>query len=174
MQRPTCVDTRVRSTKDAQKIIYAAYLGRLPAAHRRLDGEERAALRSGHSYAWEEKPNNQHTGQGMERWTEGKKWGPSRVRDDFLFYYEQWVSPSNLPPGAFVLSSLSRPIGTLDPSQNELTTGCLTKQTYSIQMKTPQGERKWHLNTYFTQATLDALGTIDDIPGVGDLVIPEG
>jgi Gti1/Pac2 family transcription factor len=81
MQQPTCVNTRVRSTKDAQKIVYAAYLGRLPAAHRRLDGEERAMLRSGHSYAWEEKPNNQHTGQGMERWTEGKKWGPSRVRD---------------------------------------------------------------------------------------------
>ena len=23
---------------------------------------------------------------GIERWTDGLKWGPSRVRDDFLFY----------------------------------------------------------------------------------------
>jgi Gti1/Pac2 family transcription factor len=29
-------------------------------------------------------------------------------------------------------------------------------------------------DSYFTQATLDALGTIDDIPGVGDLEIPDG
>jgi Gti1/Pac2 family len=23
---------------------------------------------------------------GIERWTDGLQWGPSRVRDDFLFY----------------------------------------------------------------------------------------
>ncbi len=26
---------------------------------------------------------------GIERWTDGLKWGPSRVRDDFLFYQEK-------------------------------------------------------------------------------------
>ena len=49
---------------------------------RRLDAEERLALRSGCIYAWEERgPHSEITGLGIERFTEGRRWSPSRVRD---------------------------------------------------------------------------------------------
>jgi len=55
----------------------------------------------------------------------------------------------------------------------------LIKQTYSVHVSLPDDRprgvtRKWHLTAYFSQTTLDGLGTIDDIPGVGDLRVPEG
>ena len=55
---------------------------------RRLDAEERLALRSGCVYAWEERgPHSEITGLGIERFTEGRRWSPSRVRDVcFLFF----------------------------------------------------------------------------------------
>lgn len=49
---------------------------------RRLDADERLALVSGCVYAWEERgPHTEITGLGIERFTEGKRWSPSRVRD---------------------------------------------------------------------------------------------
>jgi Gti1/Pac2 family transcription factor len=49
---------------------------------RRLDADERRALRPGCVYAWEERgPHTEITGLGIERFTEGKRWSPSRVRD---------------------------------------------------------------------------------------------
>lgn len=49
---------------------------------RRLDSDERAALQTGCVYAWEERsPNTEITGIGIERFTEGRRWSASRVRD---------------------------------------------------------------------------------------------
>jgi hypothetical protein len=66
------------------------------------------------------------------------------------------------------------------------------KQTYSVYLNESDGsKRKWHLSAYisspfpqslsyislaayFTQATVDSLGTVDDIPVLKDLVVPEG
>jgi hypothetical protein len=49
---------------------------------RRLDADERQALKSGCIYAWEERgPHSEITGLGIERFTEGRRWSPSRVRD---------------------------------------------------------------------------------------------
>ncbi|OSD07799.1 hypothetical protein PYCCODRAFT_1357999 [Trametes coccinea BRFM310] len=55
----------------------------------------------------------------------------------------------------------------------------LIKQTYSVRVSLPEDRprgitRKWHLTAYFNQTAIDSLGTIDDIPGVGDVVVPEG
>ena len=71
----------------------------------------------------------------------------------------------------------------------------LVKQTYSVWVETTKGRRKWHLSAqphqastitvfltiftpftaaYFTQATIDQLGTIDDITRVRDVDVPEG
>jgi len=65
----------------------------------------------------------------------------------------------------------------------------LVKQTYSVWIETEKGRRKWHLSkppkvillslihlysaAYFTQATVDQLGTVDDIPRVRDVVVPD-
>ena len=82
MQQPTCEDIRIRSTHDAHKIFRAIQLGHLQMVTRRLDADERMALRSGCIYAWEERgPHSEITGLGIERFTEGRRWSPSRVRD---------------------------------------------------------------------------------------------
>lgn len=81
-QRPTCTNVRIRSTRDAHKIFYAVQRRVLPMITRRLDADERLALRSGCVYSWEERgPHTEITGLGIERFTEGRRWSPSRVRD---------------------------------------------------------------------------------------------
>ncbi|PPQ74751.1 hypothetical protein CVT24_003858 [Panaeolus cyanescens] len=164
MQQPTCTGIRIRSTQDAHKIFRAIQQGYLHMVTRRLDADERAALRSGCVYAWEERgPHSEITGLGIERFTEGRRWSPSRVRDEFLFYYEKY-SP---PPDA---SNLGNPSDRQPPRDWDP----LVKQTYSVWVETEKGRRKWHLTAYFTQATIDQLGTIDDIPRVRDVVITDG
>jgi hypothetical protein len=82
MQQPTCSNLRIRSTADAHKIFMAVRQGLLRMVSRRLDADERLALRSGCIYAWEERgPHAETTGLGIERFTEGRRWSPSRVRD---------------------------------------------------------------------------------------------
>ncbi|KIL65877.1 hypothetical protein M378DRAFT_161503 [Amanita muscaria Koide BX008] len=165
MQNPTCSNIRIRSAQDAHKIFYAVNQGLLQMVARRLDTDERSALQTGCVYTWEERgPHSELTGLGIERFTEGRRWSPSRVRDEFLFYYEKFVAPPEpQQPGSS--SSGKLPPRDWDP---------LIKQTYSVWVDTEKGRRKWHLTAYFTQATVDRLGTVDDIPVVRDLVIPQG
>lgn len=81
-QEPTLTDMRIRSVQDTHKIFYAVQQGTLKMVTRRLDADERMALRSGCIYAWEERgPHSEITGLGIERFTEGRRWTPSRVRD---------------------------------------------------------------------------------------------
>ena len=82
MQVPTCNSIRIRSMQDAHKIFYAIQRGLLHMVTRRLDADERSMLGSGCVYAWEERgPHSEITGLGIERFTEGRRWSPSRVRD---------------------------------------------------------------------------------------------
>ena len=81
MQLPTLANVHVRTTEDAHKLFYAVELGRLPKIEKRLDAHERAALRPGNVYVWEEKPPNaDNYAVTMERFTEGKAWSQSRSR----------------------------------------------------------------------------------------------
>ncbi|KXN90962.1 hypothetical protein AN958_03029 [Leucoagaricus sp. SymC.cos] len=176
MQHPTCTNIRIRSVHDAHKIFYAVQQGLLQMVTRRLDADERMQLRTGCVYAWEERgPHTELTGLGIERFTEGRRWSPSRVRDvrvivldysspaqhhtavqEFLFYYEKYSpSPDCADP---------HPPRDWDP---------LVKQTYSVWVETEKGRRKWHLTAYFTQETVDQLGSIDDVRVVRDLVVPD-
>lgn len=93
MQVPSCTNVRIRSTLDVHKIFYAVYLGLLPMITRRLDAKEREALSSGYCYAWEDRGPHAITGIGIERFTEGRHWSASRVRDVRL-------SPGPLSPSA--------------------------------------------------------------------------
>ncbi|KNZ76033.1 cAMP-independent regulatory protein pac2 [Termitomyces sp. J132] len=90
MQQPTLTNVRIRSVQDAHRIFYAVQKGRLERIRRRLDVDERNALRSGCIYVWEQRGSHavDVMGLGIERFTEGKKWTASRVRDEFLFYYQ--------------------------------------------------------------------------------------
>ncbi|KAK0505084.1 hypothetical protein EDD18DRAFT_324447 [Armillaria luteobubalina] len=182
MQQPTCKNIRIRSARDAHRIFVAIQLGRLQMVNRRLDADERLALRPGCVYAWEERgPNAEVTGLGIERFTEGRHWSPSRVRDvsicptapipllsrfcsrtgqEFLFYHEKYVAPDS----------------TSDAAGNQPPRGWdrLVKQTYSVWVQTQNGRRKWHLTSYYTEGTVDNLGTVDDIEALQNIVVPEG
>ncbi|KAF8482570.1 hypothetical protein DFH94DRAFT_690764 [Russula ochroleuca] len=153
MQVPSCTNVRIRSTADVHKIFYAVYLGLLPMITRRLDAKEREALSSGYCYAWEDRGPHAITGIGIERFTEGRHWSASRVRDEFLFYYEKWEPPKSKNGER---TSDGQPPRDWDP---------YVKQTYSVYLNE---------TAYFTQATVDSLGTVDDIPVLKDLAVPEG
>lgn len=172
MQRPTCSGLRVRSTSDAQAIFHAVYLKVLPIITRRLDTEERREIRSGCVYVWEERsPNTEAIGMaGIERWTDSRSWGPSRVRDEFLFYHERERSPVELE----MASDSDTTLASQRPSPPRTRKKNLIKQTYSVLVQTQRGRRKWHLTAYFTQDTLENLRTIDDLPELASLHVPPG
>ncbi|OBZ77402.1 cAMP-independent regulatory protein pac2 [Grifola frondosa] len=183
MQHPTLKNVRIRSTRDALQIFYAVARNVLPMISRRLDAEERRAITSGDVYVWEERcANSEATGMGMERWTDGMGWGPSRVRDEFLFYHQRETDSNDDPsnPSARWANMMrrreARP-GSLPFSRSDAER--LIKQTYSVHVALPDDRsrgvtRKWHLTAYFSQTTLDSLGTIDAIPGVGSVLVPDG
>lgn len=169
MQRPTCEGLRVRSPADAHIIFHAVSLGLLPIVSRRLDAEERRAITTGCVFVWEERgPNTEATGLGIERWTDSIRWGPSRVRDEFLFYHEKQQAEVEMGSDSDA-ASLSRP-----NSSGSFYKEKLIKQTYSVFADTPKGRRKWHLIAYFTHGTLPSLCTIHDIPELASLHVPFG
>ncbi|TFK71885.1 hypothetical protein BDN72DRAFT_957739 [Pluteus cervinus] len=184
-QRPTLQNVRIRSTRDALQVFHGVATNRLPLITRRLDAEERRAIVAGNVYVWEERgANTEPTGLGMERWTDGMGWGPSRVRDEFLFYHQKesdvgddHINP--VTPWDMMMRRRDppRPGNRHDsePAEPER----LIKQTYSVHVFLPVDQsrgivRKWHLTAYFSQSKLEGLRTIDNIPGVGDVVVPEG
>ncbi|TRM70255.1 Gti1/Pac2 family-domain-containing protein [Schizophyllum amplum] len=92
----TCRGVFLRNEKDAKIVLYAVCAGALPKIHRRLDDTGRQAIRAGDVYAFEPKsavaePN------GIERWTDGISWYPSKNKDYFLYYDEK--PRELLPPG---------------------------------------------------------------------------
>ncbi|KAI0948985.1 hypothetical protein AcW1_008708 [Taiwanofungus camphoratus] len=50
----------------------------------------------------------------------------------------------------------------------------LIKQTYSVFVDSPKNSRKWHINAYYTQDTLDQLNTVDQIPQLKSIQVPAG
>ncbi|RDX54924.1 hypothetical protein K466DRAFT_494035 [Polyporus arcularius HHB13444] len=177
MQVPTLRNVHIRSAADAHKLFYAVQLGILPKIDKRLDANERAALRPGDVYVWEEKgPNTDSFSVSMERFTEGKSWTASRVREDFLMYFE---SPKKGKGSARTSENL-----VVRPGEQDL----YIKLTYSVireDVKDASGlsidaddkhkkPPKWHMNAYFTKLTEGQLRTIDDVPELRDLEVPDG
>ncbi|KAI0948991.1 hypothetical protein AcW1_008712 [Taiwanofungus camphoratus] len=153
MQQPTFTGIHIRTVADAHVIFHAVTFGLLHMVSRRLGPEERQFIQSGSVFIWEERPPlAEANGAGITRWTDGRRWGPSRVRDEFLFYQEK------LPEFEADAETTSLILGSR-----------LVKQTYSAFVNTPHGRRKWHLVAYFTRETLGALLTIDHIPGLAAL-----
>ncbi|KAI0694987.1 hypothetical protein C8T65DRAFT_698854 [Cerioporus squamosus] len=184
MQVPTLRNVHIRSAADAHKLFYAVQLGILPKIEKRLDANERAALRPGDVYVWEEKgPNTDSFSVSMERFTEGKSWTASRVRErprpvqDFLMYFE---SPKKGKGNARTSENL-----VVRPGEQDL----YIKLTYSVIREDVNKDAsglsidaddkhkkppKWHMNAYFTKLTEGQLRTIDDVPELRDLEVPDG
>ncbi|KAJ7879587.1 Gti1/Pac2 family-domain-containing protein [Mycena olivaceomarginata] len=172
IQRPTCEGIRVRSPHDAHVIFHGVALGILPMITRRLDTEERRAITSGCVFVWEERGghNAEPMGLGIERWTDSIRWGPSRVREEFLFYHERESSPVEIDMSYD--SDAPSPLG-YGPT-HVLMRENLIKQTYSVFVETASGRRKWHLIAYFTQDTVDFLRTVDDLPYLASVRVTPG
>ncbi|THH19609.1 hypothetical protein EW146_g1594 [Bondarzewia mesenterica] len=168
-QQPTLKNVRVRTSQDALQVFYGVARNALTMLSRRLDADERKSIRPGNVYVWEDRSatTSETAGLSMERWTDGLQWGPSRVRDEFLFYFQrEHQANERLSTNA---SGLVTP----------LILNAQDLQTYSVFVSLPEDRphditRKWHLTAYFTQRTSDTLGEIGSIPGIGDVDIPEG
>lgn len=175
-QQPTCTSLRVRSPQDAQIIFHAVALGVLPMVTRRLDTEERRLITSGCVFVWEERgPSPEATGLGIERWTDGKRWGPSRVRDEFLFYQEKDPGPVDIDPNSDSDTTIGSSPLAQPGAPHESARISLVKQTYSVFVETPaRGRKKWHLIAYFTHDSLDYLRTVSDLPDLARIVVPPG
>jgi hypothetical protein len=101
-QQPTLQNVRIRTAQDALQVFYAVARNVLTLLTRRLDADERKAIRSGNVYIWEDRSAStlDNGGITMERWyawrlarcltftscrspvrTDGMSWGPSRIRE---------------------------------------------------------------------------------------------
>ncbi|KAG8812269.1 hypothetical protein FRC17_002108, partial [Serendipita sp. 399] len=87
---------QIRTAQDAHRVFEAVRLGILPLIRRRLSPSERDLLASGQVFVWEEAPTGAASGEdssqttsGLERWTDGRRWSQSRMREPFLFYEEK-------------------------------------------------------------------------------------
>ncbi|KAH8834571.1 hypothetical protein DL96DRAFT_1456272, partial [Flagelloscypha sp. PMI_526] len=166
--QPTCCDLHVRSVSDAVLIMHAVAVGVRPMITRRLDVEGRNSIRSGNVYVWEERgPHTDVTGSikpfdsfDAQRWTDSIGWGPSKVRDGFLFYTQKTLAHQNHIFRASYADGF-------DPASN-----ALTKQTYTAFVQTKQGKRKWHLIAYYIQDRLESHLTVDDFPDLMALEVP--
>jgi hypothetical protein len=99
-QQPTLQNVRIRTAQDALHVFFAVARNVLTLLTRRLDADERKAIRSGNVYIWEDRSAStlDNGGITMERWyawrlahrfeftssrsrTDGMSWGPSRIRE---------------------------------------------------------------------------------------------
>ncbi|EDR01590.1 uncharacterized protein LACBIDRAFT_310627 [Laccaria bicolor S238N-H82] len=170
MQHATCTKIRVRSPSNARVIFHGVVLDILPMVTRRLDTEERSLISPGHVYVWEERgPHAELTGvfDGGRRESERVSYSTMRNKNQVTSIQTACTTchsaccwpPSHSPP--------------FSPSSDYSRT-ILIKQTYTVFVDTPRGQRKWHLIAYFTEESLDRLRSIEDIPELASLRVPHG
>ncbi|KAF7312978.1 hypothetical protein MKEN_00982500 [Mycena kentingensis (nom. inval.)] len=172
---------RIRDVGDAHKLLEAVRLNILPLIRRRLLVHERAQLRSGNVYVWEECEDVDEG--GLVRWTEGRRWSQSRMRGDYLFYeekidttYEEKQAKAarraNKTSSTASIVLLPPPPKRKDRPAKE---GGLTKQTYSVTVRLADGTpRKWHVVAYFSATDYAHLPTVDNYDYFRRLKVPDG
>lgn len=84
----------VNTIGDALRLIEAVRFGLLPLIQRRLNGNERACIRSGSVFIFDASKS------GVQRWTDGFRWSASRLHGHFLTYHQKdspadWQDPSS-------------------------------------------------------------------------------
>ncbi|KAJ7051795.1 Gti1/Pac2 family-domain-containing protein [Mycena amicta] len=173
---------RIRDVADAHKVLEAVRLNISPLIRRRLFAHERAQLRSGNVFVWEECDVDEG---GLVRWTEGRRWSQSRMRGDFLFYEEKVETTSEEKQAKAARRASKAADSSLDfpppPKRKDRPAkqDGLTKQTYSVTVR-PTGPgadaapRKWHLVAYFSTFDYALLPVVDDYGYLRDLRISNG
>ncbi|KAI0797562.1 Gti1/Pac2 family-domain-containing protein [Abortiporus biennis] len=180
-QRPTHPRLHVRDAKDAHTVFEAVRLGHLRLVVRRLNELERSTfIQSGAIFVWEESEDE----MGLKRWTDGKVWSGSRMREPYLFYDEK-VSDEVYPGDQTqkctyrFVDGPSRTWTSSAQSHYERSdhhpTG-LVKQAYSAWVldSVSSKPRKWHLTAYFTYSDLPTIPTIEQDPLLRKISVPSG
>ncbi|KAG8908993.1 hypothetical protein FRB99_000096 [Tulasnella sp. 403] len=175
--RATHPRLHIRNAQEAHTLFEAVRL------ERRLSPTDRE-LQSGEVFVWEEASYK----GGLERWTDGRKWSQSRMREPFLFYEEK-AMPSreekdakaarrarkSSDPGASPIIAPSSP----SPRRQDRPTKVkgLTKQTYSAYVTIPGSTgppKKWHLTAYFCSSTYHELPVVSEDPLLSKIDVPPG
>ncbi|CAE6398945.1 unnamed protein product [Rhizoctonia solani] len=176
--RATHPNLHIRTAHDAHVVFEAVRRGLLPMITHRLSAADRDLLRSGEVFCWEEADYK----GGLERWTDGRKWSQSRMREPFLFYTENvMMTPeekeakaarrARRPSDPRERSKAPQPFRRQDrPAKPD----GLTKQTYSAWVTLPgtTTARKWHLTAYFTGNDYHGLPTVDQDPYLSQIIVP--
>ncbi|TDL25025.1 hypothetical protein BD410DRAFT_801732 [Rickenella mellea] len=185
MQRPTHPRLHVRDARDAQTVFEAVRRGVLKSVSRRLNEVERNAfIQSGAIFVWEESDDE----LGLKRWTDGRIWSQSRMREPYLFYDEKVstdgsddaTNKSRTQAVFRFVDGTSRNTGSSSILSHFDRTAHrppgLVKQAYSAWVLDPPNSRprKWHLTAYFTYADLQSLPTIDNDPTLRSITVPAG
>ncbi|CAE6468903.1 unnamed protein product [Rhizoctonia solani] len=171
--RATHQRLRIRNAHDAQMVFEAVRLGRLPMVTQRLSIVDCDLLRPGQVYCWE-----QENGEaGIERWTDGRRWGASRARDNFLFYIESPTTSEHSDEGSNPDNHRIHHEQRLpwDFRQDQRSSG-FTKQTYSARViiGSTHASCRWNLTAYFSGEDYLTLPTVDDDPTFLGLCISQG
>ncbi|CAA7271488.1 unnamed protein product [Cyclocybe aegerita] len=184
MQQATHPRLHLRDAHDAHAIFEAVRQGFLMPIVRRLNEMERATLvRSGAIFVWFETEDD----AGLKRWTDGRVWGQSRMREPYLFYDEKMpydaahaASEANRAPAYRFVDGVARP----GPSSSAVSHtdrtahhhSGLVKQAYSAWVvANPYAKpQKWHLTAYFTYADLPHLPTLEQDPVLRKIIVPSG
>jgi hypothetical protein len=185
MQQPTHPRLHVRDVRDAHIVFEAVRQGLLRPVVRRLNEMERLMhIRSGAIFVWEECGDE----SGLKRWTDGRVWSQSRMREPYLFYDERLPSDDvqntsdqrHRSPTYRFVGGVSRNSPT-SPAMSHYERsgqhpGGLVKQAYSawVLLGPNAKPRKWHLTAYFTYSDLQNLPTPDRDPIFRRLVVPPG
>ncbi|EIW65752.1 hypothetical protein M231_04252 [Tremella mesenterica] len=156
-QQPAAI-CALKTPGDAIMILEAARQGLVPRVTRRLTSHERMLIGPGTVWVWEEQETN------MRRWTDGRRWGASRVGSGgFLIYTE---SSDSLPP--IRMSSDSPPHSTSHPYLTIAEP--LLKQTYTATMTDPHTSRQSNFHIVAYSSKHNPQGEADKpLPGPHEL-----
>ncbi|OZJ05439.1 hypothetical protein BZG36_01639 [Bifiguratus adelaidae] len=153
----------LQTPQDALLLVEATKQDMLPRIHRRLSLSERGQIRSGDVFIWEENE------AGMRRWTDGRRWSPSRVGGVFLTYRElegdKRLDKARSQYREFATDFYAQ--------QSNYKPHGLIKQSFST---TTQTNQRYHIIAYYTKK--DILGgrliNPESDPRFSGIVIPQG
>ncbi|QRW26464.1 cAMP-independent regulatory protein pac2 [Rhizoctonia solani] len=163
----------IRSARDAHTVFEAVRLGMLPMVTQRLSVVDCELLQPGQVYCWEQENGE----SGIERWTDGRRWGGSRARENFLFYIEAQPRLEQ-EEGSSSIDDYQIPQSQKAPwdFRQDKRCGGFTKQTYSawVKFSPMHPPRRWNLTAYFAGEDYLNLPTVDSDPIFSKFDIPPG
>ncbi|KAJ7620274.1 Gti1/Pac2 family-domain-containing protein [Roridomyces roridus] len=165
----------IRDITDAHRVLEAVRLKILPLVKRRLLGHERASLRSGNVFVWEESESE----DGLVRWTEGRRWSQSKMRGECLYYEEQvelTEAERHAKAARRAMKGCSIPAPPKRKDRRAKPDG-LIKQTYSVLVRLPCTKKgimhkKWHLVSYSSNREATTLPVVEDYDYLRGIRVP--